>query len=233
MAVLVALQEVKTSVVSTLLASLAPKHWDWLLVSRGIPTWRLVTYPVKFNGWNMQPIYCWWQPDIRRENQLRLVVYPTLGFNTLQAVQDFFHQQNIIINEYQNITSSKFSESFPFEDFQWSGFSSLIHWLFGGGSYMLLWPVYAYLKHPKPIIYIWSQRNETSKQCCISSIVTYHQTLSWWQPLGPCLLGVHTVVMFVIHSHNSPYILQEKSKFIRIKRHHHKTPNIWRKYHLN
>ena len=33
--------------------------------------------PLKFNGWNMQPIYCWWQPEIRRENQLRLVVYPT------------------------------------------------------------------------------------------------------------------------------------------------------------
>ena len=127
-----------------------------------------------------------------------------LGFNTLQAVQDFFHQRNIIINEYQNITSSKFSESFPFEDFQWSSFSSLIHWLFGGGFYLLLWPVCVYLKHPKPILYIWSQRDETSKQRCISSIVTYHQTLSWWQPLGPCLLGVHPVLMFVIHAHNSP-----------------------------
>ena len=32
------------------------------------------------------------------------------------------------------------------------------------------------------------------KQRCVS-IVTYLQTLSWWQPLGPCLLRVHPVVI--------------------------------------
>ena len=69
-----------------------------------VPTQRdAVAVEAKKNQGTNSLTYYWWF-RIRRENQLRLVVYSIIydGFYKSQVVQDFFHQQYLTKREKEN-----------------------------------------------------------------------------------------------------------------------------------